>query len=363
MSMKPLETINGLNLPELMRFTDGTPVTADNWEARREEILEVFRCHEYGHTPKGPFTVTSEILKTDERAFASKAPQTDVKLSVTSDEGSFDFPITQLIPKCTHKVPAIVYINFRPNIPDRCYPAEEVIDREVAVFRIYYNDISEDKKGDESGVWGTFDRTKYDWGKIGMWAWACSRVRDYLETLSDVIDLDNVAVLGHSRLGKTALWCAANDTRFKYAFVCNAGCSGDSITRGKDGEHVARIYSYFPHWFCPKYEEYSDNEDAMPFDQHWLVASVAPRYVIGGGAVEDTWADPLFQYLCMRAASPAYEALGLKGFVSPDRMPVPGDTFFEGEIGYFLREGTHYLSRYDWNRYIDFMYEKMEEGR
>ena len=356
-----------LNLPDILTFPDGSKVTADRWEERRLQLLEMLRNEEYGHAPEGPFTVTSETVeKANYKMFGGKADRATVRLNVSSDEGSFSFTIEQIIPKEEYKtrpgrIPAFVFINFRPNIPDRIYPTEEVLDRGFAVFRIYYNEITPDNNTEWTGLAEAFDRTKYDWGKIYMWAWAASRVRDYLDTLGDIIDLDNVAVLGHSRLGKTSLWCAANDTRFKYAFVNGSGCSGDSLSRGKEGEDIERIYRVFPHWFCPAFEKYGGKEDTMPFDQHWLVAAVAPRYVVGGGALEDTWADPMSQYLCLSAASPAYELLGLDGFIHPDRMPEPDEYFFDGNIGYFLRNGTHYLSRYDWNRYMDFMDSKMKQ--
>lgn len=346
-------------LPELLTFTDGTAVTADRWEERRQEILAVLRDNEYGHRPTCPFTVTPEIVSKSESAYANKAVELQLKLAVTSDEGDFTFPIAAYIPKTAVKHPAIVFLNFRPDLPDRYYPIEETIDRGYATFRIYYNDITEDKHdGFSTGVAACFDRAKYDWGKIDMWAWAASRVMDYLQQRDD-IDLDNVGVLGHSRLGKTSLWCAANDDRFKYAFVNCSGCSGDAITRGKTGEHVDRIYSVFPHWFCPKYGEYGGREDEMPFEQHWLVAAVCPRYVVSGTAIEDTWADPFSQFLSDAAASPAWELVGKTGLVTPDAMPVPGTVLQEGCVGYHLREGAHFMSRTDWGYYMDFMDAKM----
>ena len=191
---------------------------------------------------------------------------------------------------------------------------------------------------------------------------AASRTLDYVETLEGM-DLDNVAVLGHSRLGKTALFCAANDERFKYSFVNCSGCSGDAITRQKTGEHVVHIYKSFPVWFCPNYAKYRDNEDNMPFDQHFLVACCAPRFICSSTAIEDTWADPFSQFLSDYAASEAWELLGQKGLVTPDRMPVPGDVYTDGSVGFQLRSGAHFLSRADWNFYLDFMEKKMAEGK
>jgi len=350
-----------LNLPDLMKFTDGTPVTADNWEARRLEILEILKNEEYGHGPECPFTVTHEVLSRDERAFASKAVESLIKLNIESEEGNFSFEIKQYIPVSESKVPPIIFLNFSPDFGRKYFPTEEIIDRGYAVFMVHYGNVIPDRKDDWSGLGEAFDRTKYDWGKIAMWAWAASRIRDYIETLSDLLDLENTAVLGHSRLGKTALWAAANDPRFKYALVNDSACSGDAITRGKTGEHVKEIVNAVGYWFCPSYAKYIDNEDAMPFDQHWLVAAVAPRYVVSGTAETDDWADPYSQFLSGYAASEAYKALGKNGLITPDKMPEVGDILLDGDIGFYLRKGNHFLSREDWNRYMDFMDSKMKQ--
>ncbi len=344
-------------LPDLLTFKDGTPVTADRWEERRLELLSILEDEEYGHAPKGPFTVTGTITKKLDNEYARKATREDITIDVTSDEGSFSFDIVHYRPNRAGKYPAIVFLNFRPDTPDKYYPIEETIDRGFATFRIYYEDIIPDKNGD-AGVALAFDREKYDWGQISMWAWAASRVRDYIETL-DFIEQEQVAVVGHSRLGKTALWCGANDTRFKYTFVNCSGTSGDAITRGKIGETVEDICRAAGRWFCPAYNKYRNNEDNMPFDQHFLVAAVAPRYVVTGTAVEDSWADPNSQFLCDLAASPAYEMLGLKGFVCSDKLPDIGDSNFDGEIGFFMRDNAHFFSRHDWGKYMEFMRLKM----
>ena len=353
-------------LPELLKFADGSPVTEERWEERRREMLDLLCDEEYGHAPKGPFTVTSEVTRfaaLDQRAYAGKALTKEIRITVKAPDGEFSFPIEQVIPKSDKKLPVIIFINFRPEAPDRYWPVEEVIDRGVAVFRIYYNDVAKDANDEfKSGLGLAFDHEKYDWGKISMWAWAASRTLDYVETLEGM-DLDNVAVLGHSRLGKTALFCAANDERFKYSFVNCSGCSGDAITRQKTGEHVVNIYKSFPVWFCPNYAKYRDNEDDMPFDQHFLVACCAPRFICSSTAIEDTWADPFSQFLSDYAASEAWTLLGLKGLVTPDRMPVPGDVYLDGSVGFQLRSGAHFLSRADWNFYLDFMEKKMAEGK
>jgi hypothetical protein len=201
-------------------------------------------------------------------------------------------------------------------------PVEEITDRHFALATFCYTDITSDSDDNfTSGIAGFYDRKKYNWGKISMWAWAASRALDYLLTLSD-IDGERVAVIGHSRLGKTALWCGANDKRVKFVISNDSGCSGGAITRGKTGERVKEITKNFPYWFCPNYTHYIENENNMPFDQHYLIAACAPRSVIIGTAVEDTWADPFSEYLAAYAASDAYLLNGIDG-IDPAHLKTP----------------------------------------
>ena len=348
------EIIQSRRLPDLLKFENGAPVTAESWEARRLEMLEILKREEYGYAPPAPAYVKSEIIseKTD---YAGKAKMLEVKLTMPTDGGDFSFTVMVGIPKkasAENKVPTFVYINFRPEIPDKYLPAEDIIDAGFAFVRIYCNDITLNGKDDfKQGIAPYYDREKYNWGKISMWAWSASRVFDYLET-TDWADLSRVGVSGHSRLGKTSLWCAANDTRFAIACANNSGCSGDAITRDKKGEHIVDITRNFPFWFCENYKKYINNEDAMPFDQHFLVAALCPRKVALGAALDDEWADPESQYLSACEASRAWELLGLTGFVHPDRLPVPGDNFPEGNVTYHLRAGAHFHSTEDWRYYL-----------
>ena len=339
-------------LPELLRFEDGSPVTRAGWEKRRAELVEILCREVYGVAPPAPDEVTVTEVKRKEKDYAGKGRTRELTLSFDTDKGEFAFPVTEVVPTDGENVPMFVMLNFRPDVPDRYLPVEEILDAGCGFIRIYYNDVAFDGEDHfEGGLAAMYDREKYNWGKIRMWAFAASRVMDYLQT-ADYADKRRIAVVGHSRLGKTALLTAATDPRFALACANNSGCAGDAITRQKEGEHVKEIYKRFPYWFCEKYGTYAEKEDQMPFDQHFLVAAIAPRRVALGAALEDVWADPASQYLSAVAASPAWTLLGKKGFVHPDRMPVSGDCFDAGHVAYHLREGTHFLSRTDWRRYL-----------
>jgi hypothetical protein len=252
-----------------------------------------------------------------------------------------------------------VYLNFRPEIPDRYLPVEEIIDNGFAVFAVCYNDVTTDNGDFSNGLAGLFqvgERKCEDSGKLMYWAYMASQMMDYLDTRTDIKGVP-IGVAGHSRLGKTALIVGALDERFDFVCSNESGCSGAALSRGRGdkGESVALIYNKFPHWFCANYEKYCDNEQSMPFDQHCLIALSAPRAVCVGGALDDEWADNDNQFLACASASSVWELYGEKGFLSPDRLPKVNDKFIDGKVGFFLREGTHYHNRTDWHSYMEFV--------
>ena len=343
-------------LPPLLQFASGAAVTQENFEARRLEMLQLLQSEVYGTAPAAPAEVRVCELERHEKRFAGKGCERELQLSFDTDNGVFSFPVREVRPNgVPGRCPMFILLNFRPDVPDKYLPMEEILDAGCGVVRIYYNDVAFDgDDGFSGGIAAMYDRQRYTWGKLHMWAFAASRVMDYLLT-TDYADPKRIAVAGHSRLGKTALLAAALDTRFALTCVNDSGCSGAALARGKTGERVLDITKRFPYWFCEKYRDYAEKEGEMPFDQHFLIACVAPRRVAIGTAVEDLWADTDAQYLAACAASPAWELLGKKGFVHPDRLPEVGDCFSAGRVAFHLREGTHYFSRADWHCYLSLL--------
>ena len=341
-------------LPSLTAFADGAPVAApEQWKARRRELINLLSEQVYGFTPAAPDHVDCEILSSDENTFAGKAVHQKLSLSFDTPSGAFAFPVDFITPKKAAPAPLFITIAFRPAVPDRYLPMEEIIDHGYAVATFHYNDVTTDN-AENTGLKTMYPcDNKTGWGKIGMWAFAASRVMDYALTRKD-INPARIAVNGHSRLGKTALWCGAQDERFSMVISNDSGCSGAAITRGKEGETVEAITRVFPYWFCGNYRAWADREHEMPFEQHMLLALTAPRHLYVCSAEEDGWADPRSEFLACAAASPAWEVLGETGLVTPDCLPAVGGALHEGKVGYHLRSGSHFLSRADWLRYIEY---------
>lgn len=350
------EALKNLALPDLFLHKDGTRVSRkEEWEEKmRPYLRELVLREEYGKMP--PVVHPTAERTVDDITFADKAIYEHISFTFELEGRTHTVPTALIYPKGARSIPFFMYINFRPEIPDRYLPVEEIIDNGYGIFTVCYSDITTDNGDFTNGLAGLFEgeiRLPEGTGKIVYWSYMLSRMMDYLLTREEA-DHAAIGVGGHSRLGKTALLTAALDERFAFTCVNNSGCSGAAISRGvnEGAETIQVITDRFPYWFCPNYLQYVGAPEKLPFDQHALLALVAPRAVFVGAAVMDKWADTNNQFLACVAASPVWKLYGKRGFASPDRFPEVGDSFYEGEVGYHLRAGSHFQSRADWLVYM-----------
>lgn len=235
----------------------------------------------------------------------------------------------------------------------------QIIGRGYGLAAFCSTDVDSDRGDVSDGVYAWMARQKgdptppepRDRGTLSAWAWAYHRCVDYLVQDRDV-DTKQIAVVGHSRNGKTALLAAALDERIALSIPHQAGCGGTAPSRGKIGESVKQINERFPHWFNRTFKEFNEQTDRLPFDQHCLVALMAPRPVLLSNATEDQWANPSGQFEALRAAEGVYRLLKAGG-VDAVTMPDTG-RLVASRLGYYIRPGKHSMTPADWGVFLDF---------
>jgi len=381
-------------LPELLVSLNGEKITTQkDWtEKRRPEILALFENNLYGRIPGKLMISSYKVVEHNENALGGKAVRKQVVLNFRNNGKKLDVNLLIYLPKNQKKVPVFTGYNFSGNqtvaddpaifvtrswvrndsasgiINNRAteksrgkdkvaWQVEKIISSGYGLVTLYYGDVDPDKNDFTDGVHpllykkGQTMPLPDEWGSISAWAWGLSRVMDYIEKDPD-IDASRVVVMGHSRLGKTALWAGALDQRFAIVISNNSGCGGAALSRRIYGETLGGMNQYFPHWLCDNCSKFDNDVNALPADQHMLIALMAPRPVYIASAEDDKWADPKGEYLSGYFASPVYELFGEKGLKSPE-MPAVNSPVMN-TIGYHIRTGGHAVLGYDWDQYIRF---------
>jgi len=381
-------------LPDVLGLAGGRKVkSVRTWERKkRPETLRIFEEQMYGKIPAGLKMTSFRILEESDQTPYENAIRRQVEMVLEKEGRALHVEMLIYLPKAEGKVPLFVGYNFYGNhtitddVEVRISPSwvsnnpsfgiinnqlteqsrgvrtnrwaiEEILKNGYGLATIYYGDVDPDRDDFSDGVHPFAYKNRQtrpqpnEWGAISAWAWGLSRAMDYFET-DPQIDASKIAVMGHSRLGKAALWAGAVDQRFAIVISNNSGCGGAALSRRRFGETVKRINTNFPHWFCENFKAYNDNEDNLPIDQHQLIALIAPRPVYIASAEEDLWADPRGEFLAGFQATPVYKLYGLKGIES-DEMPSIHQPIMN-HVGYHIRAGKHDVTDYDWQQYIRF---------
>lgn len=355
-------------LPDALVFADGRRVTTkDDWPARRAELLDLFAETVYGRPLPKPETSSSSVVEENPTAMNGAATLRRVLLTSTFAGRTHAFELTLFVPNAVARPPVFVLLSTKPKSatdPTRAtksayWPAEDVVARGYAIAAIQADDLAPDDEATYTegilrlfeGDAATSPRAPDAPKAIGAWSWGLSRAVDHLVTDAS-IDAARIAVVGHSRGGKAALWAGAQDERIALTVANGSGCAGAAISRRPVGENVALVTAVYPYWFADTFATYANREDELPIDQHELVALVAPRAVAIGSGSEDNWADPEGEYQGLAFASSVYALFGFAP-VDPHAWPKPGDAVFVAPRAYHLRPGGHELSAYDWQRYLD----------
>jgi hypothetical protein len=383
--------------PDPLTFRNGKPVaSASQWPQRRAEILANASSQMYGVAPLRSSKQRFETMEKDGTYFNGLAGRRQVRIYFEGDPKGRFTDLLIYLPRLNKPVPVILGINFWGNhtlspdpavfLPssysedgknifmdltcvrdhhatDACrgidahrWPVKTILERGYGLATFYRGDIDPDDPGrfemSVRAAYPALQQRDDNFSAIGAWAWALQRSLDYLMTDPDV-DTKRVVAYGWSRLGKAALWSAASDHRFAALLSQESGSGGVKVFRRGVGEDIHRLNSVFPHWFCQNFRKYDGMDRDLPFDQHLILAAMAPRPVHIASAVKDTLSDPPGEFLSARLATPVYRFLGSTGLPT-ETMPPPNSPIF-GRVGYHIRPGGHDVTDYDWQQYLHFL--------
>ena len=369
--------VGSYTLPDPLVARNGSPVRdGEAWfKSRRGEILALYETEIFGHVPARAPQVTFTVTETEPGALDGLAIKKTIVGKIVDATNAPSVHVTLLLPaKAPGPVPVLLHMLFFSGgsaapagasaIPTRPRPVEvgpiaELLTHGYGYATFRYTEFEGDSAATNlslvRGLALAPGRTKPaadEWGTITAWAWGASRVLDYLET-DRAVDAKRVALIGHSRIGKTVLWAGARDARFALVFSSCAGEMGSSLARRDYGETVDDMAASFPWQFAGNFQKYVGHWNDLPVDTHMVIALCAPRPVFITGGTQDQWADPRGEFLAEVAAGPVYRLLGKKDLGTSE--PPPLDTpLTSGDLGFHYHTGGHTITASDWNAFLDF---------
>ena len=346
----------------LARTGGGRLSCSADWPARRREILSILECEEYGRWPESPETLVIDKIE-EGKSLLGEAHRQQFAMFFKADRSGPRIDWLLLTPAhAKGPVPVVIILNSHGNhelltdgevhvhdawMPKRYakdrdadphrataktrgavrWPIDMVLARGYAVLTACFQQGAADPDADEMPVKEVRKGGCYplwpdaeDVGTLIVWGWQLARGLDLAERQS-CLDVKRSVVFGCSRLAKAALLAGAFDERFAVVCACQSGGGGAPLWKRQFGENVDWMDQEFRHWYCKGFMKYVDNEQAMPFDQHLLLACVAPRNLLLE-CYHKKWFDPKGEFLAAKAASPAWEFLTGKG-LGLDEWPEP----------------------------------------
>ena len=393
------EAVRAFTLPNILEGADGVAAaTVKDWEqtSRPYQIRQLQRFVYGEELPVVPVSVVGKVERAEVTLAGpgeatTPAVRLQAKLKLGTAENARVTEVLVYLPAgAKDPVPTFLKLNFAGNqaeTPDtgvwitpswmregegvedhrateatrgvnaRRFPVAEMLSRGYGMATAYCGDIFPDHpEGRGESVLPSLGRpvdgdlAANEPGAIAAWAWGLSRILDWLLTVPEIND-DAVIVVGHSRLGKTALWAGACDQRFAMVVSNESGCGGAALSRRNYGETVGVITSRFPHWFCPSFGTYAGRELELPVDQHTLLGMVAPRPLYLASAEGDRWADPRGEFLSAEAVGPVWKLYGRDG-LGTNEYPAVG-TSVGDHVRYHVRQGKHDMLLEDWQHFAD----------
>ena len=324
-------------LPDPFLFENGNRVrTVAQWLARRVEIREATLALVYGELP--PVPARTRCVELHAAAVKRLGGARLLSCRVETD-GRHAFMLRLFVPVGPGPFPVLLN-------GDGCWhhASDEVIAAVLGRGMVFaqFNRVEIAPDAVMPGANMALEPNRLfpgqSYAALAIWAWAYHRAVDALLQLG-FADRDRIAVVGHSRGGKAALLAGATDERITLTSANNSGAGGAGCFRwlGPGAETLADVSAAFPHWFGPRLARYAGREHALPFDQHFLKALIAPRALLTTEALDDPWANPEGTWQTHVAAREVYDFLG-----APERIAIA------------YREGGHEHSMADWNVLLGF---------
>ena len=379
--------LNDLQEHRNIAVSDNTPPvcregeTAASWfNERRNEILAMYEKYMYGRIPPRAGSVEFRLVREKKTGLMIRR---EVEIICRNEGRTFSFPVLWLIPaQAEGPVPCITALNFCGNagvLPDEDLPDDSTggkghgwqahrwavpyfMEQKVALVTAARNAVFCDQpSGRRGSIFSLFHEPEElgedarSFTAISGWAAGYRLLLELALTDPEHIDARRIWAHGHSRLGKTALWAGANESRFAGVVSNDSGCCGASLFRGQYGEKLENITAAFPHWSPEILDSFRDDPARLPFDQHFLLGLIAPRPLLVASASEDIWASPMCEFAAACTASRVWRLFGADGMPDGCVFPEPGNAVFGDCVAYSLRKGPHDVTVWDWEQVFGFM--------